>query len=203
MIGAQILGIGSQDGSVNLQSIVPQGNDCVDNVSLSKLGPYGTTEITYTWIDYGSEGGAYWTEDGDSKATGVTFIPGEALWIQASGSDQFVQSKGQVSTSDISVRLREGATMVSNPTPITIDIQKILPTGPDCVDNLSMSKVGPYGTTETTYTWIDYGSEGGAYWTEDGDSKASGSGVKIEPGAGLWLQASSTEQYIVFPGVEL
>ena len=201
MTTAQFVGVGTAGGVIDLQDLKPQGDDCVDNLNLSTLGPYGDTLITYTWIDYGSDGGAYWTEDGDTKAVGVTFQPSEAFWLQASSDQQSLQSSGEVSKEDITIQLREGATMVGNSTPVEVDLQDILPSGDDCVDNLNLSILGPYGDTLITYTWIDYGSEGGAYWTEDGDTKATG--VKIQPGAGVWLQASSTEQYVTFPGVEL
>lgn len=82
-----------------------------------------------------------------------------------------------------------------------MDLQDLIPQGDDCVDNLALSILDPYGTTLTTYIWIDYGSEGGSYWTEDGDSKALD--VTIDPGKGVWLQASSDAQYVTFPGVEL
>ena len=201
MTCAQFAPVDGTAEGMDLQDLIPQGDDCVDNLALSILDPYGTTLTTYFWIDYGSEGGSYWTEDGDSKAVGVKFKSSEAFWLQASSDTQFLQSSGAVCKEDVIIQLQEGATMVGNPTPISVDIQDILPSGEDCVDNLALSILDPYGTTLTTYFWIDYGSEGGSYWTEDGDSKALD--VSIAPGKGVWLQASSDAQYVTFPGVEL
>ena len=206
MVSPQFLNIGAST-STPLQSIVPVGESLSDNVVIQTLTPYGYTASAYMWIDYAGDSGdqtAWVDPDTYEIVEGVTFEPGQGLWVQGSESSQSLQTAGKVGKEDVSVTLREGATGTGNPFPTTVALQDILPSGDDLSDNVVIQTLTPYGYTASAYMWIDYAGDSGdqTAWV-DPDTYEIVEGVTFEPGQGLWVQGSSTNQSITFPAPEL
>ena len=204
VLTAQFCGIGATD-AMSLQSIVPTGDDIVDNVSLMTLDSYGRTVDSYAWCDYAGDSGEEvgWANDDLEIVEGVTFAPGQGLWISASSSEQNLQSAGKVGTEDVTITLRSGGTVVGNPFPVSVGLQDILPAGDDIVDNVSLMTLDSYGHTIDSYVWCDYAGDSGEEVGWVNDDLEVVEGVSFTPGQGLWISASSTEQTIRFPAHEL
>ena len=206
MVSPQFLNIGTSTATP-LQSIRPVGDSLSDNVVVQTLTPYGYTATAYMWIDYAGESGnqeAWVDPDTYEIVEGVTFEPGQGLWVQGSESGQSLQTAGKVGASDVTVTLREGATGTGNPFPVSVALQDILPSGTDLSDNVVIQTLTPYGYTAAAYMWIDYAGESGNQqaWV-DPDTYEIVSDVTFAPGQGLWVQGSSSAQSITFPAPEL
>ena len=91
MIVPQFLNVGANT-AMPLQSIKPLGDSLSDNVVIQTLTPYGYTESAYMWIDYAGDGTqeAWVNPDTYEIVTGVTFAPGQGLWIQGSSASQSI-----------------------------------------------------------------------------------------------------------------
>lgn len=137
------------------------------------------------------------------KAEGVTFAPGQALWVQGDSGENLIQSSGKVGTLDVAVQLRNGATLAGNPTPVAIDLQDII-CNAGCSDLVFIQTVDSIGLTVDNYGWVDYGGDNGdeLCWL-DLNTMEKAEGVTINPGQGLWIQGDNTDQYVMFPAVEL
>ncbi len=204
MTTPQFINVSGSEG-MPLQSIIPQGDDLVDNVYLKTLDAYGRTVVSYAWCDYAGDSGEEigWVNDDLEIVEGVTFTAGQGLWIQASSSEQGLQTAGKVGSDDVRVTLRYGAIGTGNPFPVSIDLQDILPEGDDLVDNVYLKTLDNYGRTETSYAWCDYAGDSGEEVGWVNDDLEIVEGVSFAPGQGLWIQASSSNQYLRFPAPEL
>lgn len=92
MVSPQFLNIGAST-STPLQSIVPVGESLSDNVVIQTLTPYGYTASAYMWIDYAGDSGdqtAWVDPDTYEIVEGVTFEPGQGLWVQGSSTNQSI-----------------------------------------------------------------------------------------------------------------
>ena len=79
--------------SVNLQDILPTGDDTSDNVTLQTLDAYGNSVDMYTWINWAGDSGDEegWVDDTYTIVSGVTFEPGQGFWVSGSSSEQGIQ----------------------------------------------------------------------------------------------------------------
>ena len=206
MTTPQFLNVGSSE-AMPLQSIKPTGDDTSDNVNIQLLDTYGRTLVTYLWVNWAGDEGDQeaWVDDDEfAIVEGVTFAPGQGLWVTGSSSAQGFQTAGSVGKSDVSVQLTSGATGLGNPFPVAIDLQDIIPQGDDTSDNVNIQLLDTYGRTLVTYLWVNWaGDEGDQEAWVDDDEFAIVEGVTFAPGQGLWVTGSSDSQYLRFPAPEL
>ena len=205
----QFLGVGSADGSVDLQSI--KCNDASsDSVSLQILNNIGIGGDSYNWINWYDPDGtgneeSCWVDPDYNKVEGFKVQPGQGLWVSGASEEQVFQSAGQVGTSDVAVQLRDGSTMTGNPSPVAIDLQDIRCNDASS-DSVSLQILNNIGIGGDSYNWINWYDPDGtgneqSCWVDPDYNKVEG--FKVQPGQGLWVSGASEEQYITFPGVEL
>ena len=197
LVAPQFLNVGSD--AMPLEAIVPTGDDTADNVSIQTCDAYGFTVDTYNWNNWVAEQPC-WVDDNFEIVSGVTFQPGQGLWVFGSDSTQGIQTAGKVGTSDVVVQLQSGATATGNPFPTTLALTDIVPLGEDTADNVSIQTCDAYGFTVDTYNWNDWVAEEPC-WVDDNFEIVTG--VTFAPGAGLWVFGSSSSQSIRFPAPEL
>ena len=197
MTAPQFLNIGSDE--MPLQSIIPTGDDTSDNVFIQTLTAGGMTLASYSWNDWACDEPC-WVNDDYEKVGGVSFAPGQGLWIQGSSATQGIQSSGQVGTEDVSVTLKYGFTAAGNPFPVAINLQDIIAEGSDTSDNVFIQTLTPGGLTIAAYSWNDWACDEPC-WVNDDYEKVEG--VIFAPGQGLWIQGLSEEQSVRFPAPEL
>ena len=201
MVSAQFLPVNGE--SYKLEDIIPVGDDLVDNINIKVLDAYGRTAdgFDFTWVDYIAEVPC-WIDGEYNVVEGVTFQPGQGLWIYGVNSSQKIRTAGQVGSSDILVNLREGAIGTGNPFPVDVALQDIIAEGDDTVDNVNIKILDAFGRTidGCDYTWVDYIAENPC-WV-DGEYNVV-ENVTFAPGQGLWVYGTSTEQAIRFPAPEL
>lgn len=82
--------------SLDLQDIIPEGDDCSDNVVIQLLDAYGYTidGASYMWINWAGDNGdeCAWVDDSDyTIKEGVTFAPGQGLWVYGTSEAQFIR----------------------------------------------------------------------------------------------------------------
>ena len=188
-----------------LQMIKPTGDETSDVVSIQTLDFAGRAIDTYIWCNWAGPDGDQeaWSDGSGEIIEGVKFAPGTALWIQGSDSTQGIQTCGEVSASDIVIQLRNGNIALGNPFPVSINLQDILPEGPDVSDNVSIQTLDFAGRAIDTYIWCNWaGPDGDQEAWSDGSGEII-EGVTFAPGAGLWVQGVSDQQSIRFPAPEL
>ena len=199
----QFVGVGSENGTIDLQEI-KCGEGCSDSVSLKILDSIGIGGDSYFWINWYGENGdeSCWVDGEFNKVDKFPIQPGEGLWVSADDATQTFLSAGQVGTSDVAVQLRAGSTMTGNPTPVAIDLQDIR-CGEGCSDSVSLKILNNIGIGGDSYFWINWYGENGdeSCWTDGEFNKVDK--FPIQPGEGLWVSADNSDQYIIFPGVEL
>ena len=205
----QFVGVGSEDGSIDLQDI-KCGEGCSDSVSLQVLDSIGIGGDSYNWIDWyenpaTGETESCWVDPEFNKVDKFPIEPGQGLWVSADDATQTFLSSGRVGTSDVAIQLRAGGTMTGNATPVTIDLQEIR-CGEGCSDSVSLQVLDSIGIGGNSYNWIDWyenpeTGETESCWVDPEFNKVDK--FPIEPGQGLWVSADSSDQYIIFPGVEL
>ena len=79
--------------SLDLQEILPTGNDTSDNVFIQTLDAFGRTVNSYGWINWAGDNGdeCAWVDDSYAIVEGVSFAAGEGLWIMTNSSEkQFI-----------------------------------------------------------------------------------------------------------------
>lgn len=76
--------------SINLQDIIPEGDDLSDNVAIQTLDAYGRTVDNYLWNDWMHES-ACWVDDEFNVVEDVTFAPGQGLWVYGSSNTQYLR----------------------------------------------------------------------------------------------------------------
>ena len=200
----QFLNVADESG-MPITALVPTGDDTYNNIAVQTLDAYGYTQDSYTWTDAGGDGWDEigWVNDDNAIVTDVVFAPGQALWVQGSSVDQALQTAGKVGKSDVSVQLKQGGTLSGNPFPVNLTIADLIPSGDDTYNNIAVQTLDAYGYTVDSYTWTD---AGGDSWDQIGwvnDDNEIVTDVVINAGQGLWIQGSSTSQYLTFPAPEL
>jgi len=75
---------------VDLQDIVPEGDDLSDNIAIATLDEAGYTVDTYVWNDW-SYDDPCWVNDSFEKVEGVTISAGQGLWVQGSSDTQYLR----------------------------------------------------------------------------------------------------------------
>jgi len=195
MVAPQFLTVGSS--TLSLDDIVPQG-DNLDDVNIQLLTSAGLTSVTYYWNTYMYET-PRWVDDSMVEVTGVTFSPGQGLWVGASDSTQSLQAAGEVGLSDVAIALQNGATATGNPFPVAVNLADVYPTG-DNLDDVNIQLLTSAGLTSVTYYWNTYMYET-PRWVDD--SMVEVTDVSFPAGQGLWVGASDSSQYLNFPAPEL
>ena len=190
-----------------LVNFKPTGADVYNNVNINRLNFQGYVTETYTWSDAGGESWDtpdVWVDDANNIITDVTFIPGEAIWVNGASADQGLQSAGEVSKIDLSVQLKSGATLVGNTFPTSVSIADVYPTGNEIYNNVNINRLDFQGYVTETYTWSDAGGEGWDtpdVWVDDANNIITS--VTFAPGEGFWVNAASDSQYLNIPAPEL
>jgi hypothetical protein len=80
--------------SVDLQDIIPEGDDTSDNVALQTLDAYGYTVANYLWVNWAGDSGDQeaWVDDEEFQIVeGVSFAPGAGLWVTGSSDQQSIR----------------------------------------------------------------------------------------------------------------
>ncbi len=201
MVVPQFVGI--QNNSIDLNTLVPTGAGTSDSVNIRVLDAFGRTieGCEYTWNDW-AQAKPCWVDGDWNEITGVTFTPGQGLWVYGSSTAQGLQSVGKVELSDVVVTLRNGATPTGNPFPVAVNLQDIVPQGDGVSDSVNIRVLDAFGRTieGCDYTWNDW-AQAKPCWV-DGDWNEV-TGVTFNPGQGLWVYGSSTSQSLLFPAPEI
>ena len=76
--------------AVNLQDILPIGDNTSDNVAIQTLDAYGRAVDTYVWCDWAGENfdQEAWSDGSGEIIDGVSFAPGQGLSVQGSAAGQ-------------------------------------------------------------------------------------------------------------------
>ena len=201
MVAPQFMPVSGEN--ITLESLIPRGDDASDNVNIRVLDAAGRTieGCDYTWNDWAGDH-ACWMDENYIEITGVSFAPGQGLWVYGSSSSQALQSAGEVGTNDVVVQLRFGATPTGNPFPVTIGLQDIVASGDEASDNVNIRVLDAAGRTieGCDYTWNDWAGDH-ACWMDENYQAIEG--VSFEPGQGLWVYGSNSNQTLRFPAPEL
>ena len=86
MATPQFINVGASS-DIELESLVPTGDDTSDNVEIQILTPGGNTDSFYTWNDWMYENPC-WVDADLNEVTDVTFAPGQGLWVMGSSTEQ-------------------------------------------------------------------------------------------------------------------
>ena len=210
--GAQFVAISGE--GIDLCDIIPTGYDkntyvggSITVQSLEANG-YMVAGSMYYWYD--DEDGTAWFDGNDEEVVRgqVNYGAGDAVWVNANSSSEALQSSGQVAEGSIDVYLRAGFKLVCNPTPVAVPFNDdnnngkfIAPMGYDAgtytggsIYAQKLDKDG-YTVAGSLYFWYD--DEDGTAWFDGNDEEVSG--VSLNPGEALWVNANSTTEKLSFP----
>jgi len=211
IIGIQFQNVGG-DGSLSIQNIKTEGfGDWGDDW----IKVYDPSTSRYTTARfYGEDAGGVYLDDtydedtklasgwGDTDqiAVGLTLDAGQGVWTQAESGGKVIVSGEVTSGNTVSVPVNS-MTLVANPLPMSVNIQKIKTEG---YGDWGDDWIKVYDPSTSLYTTARYYGEdaGGVYLddTYDEDTKlASGWGdtdqivvnLTIEAGQGFWTQAEN------------
>ena len=211
IIGIQFQNVGG-DGSLSIQNIKTEGfGDWGDDW----IKVYDPSTSRYTTARfYGEDAGGVYLDDtydedtklasgwGDTDqiAVGLTLDAGQGVWTQAESGGKVIVSGEVTSGNTVSVPVNS-MTLVANPLPMSVNIQKIKTEG---YGDWGDDWIKVYDPSTSLYTTARYYGEdaGGVYLddTYDEDAKlASGWGdtdqivvnLTIEAGQGFWTQAEN------------
>jgi hypothetical protein len=75
--------------AIDLQDIIPQGDNLSDNVDIRVLDAAGRTVdgCAWAWNDW-LEDDPCWANGDFEKAEGITFGPGQGLWVYGKNTNQ-------------------------------------------------------------------------------------------------------------------
>ena len=73
--------------TLNLQDVLPTGDDVSDSVSIMTLDAFGRTVDTYDWNDWAQDEPC-WVNGDFEKVEGVTFEAGQGLWVIGASTTQ-------------------------------------------------------------------------------------------------------------------
>jgi len=197
LVTPQFLTVGAE--AMPLQAITAIGEGTSDNVNIQTLDAAGYTVDSYLWNDWVAEKPC-WVNDSFEPVEDVTFSAGQGLWVGGASVEQGVQTAGKVGKDDVVFGLRSGYVATGNPYPVAIDLQDIIAQGEGTSDNVNIQTLDAAGYTVDSYLWNDWVAEKPC-WVNDSFEPVEG--VTIQPGQGLWVGGSSTEQSIRFPAPEL
>ena len=198
MLTPQFQNIGASE-AMPLESLTPTGDGTSDAVYIQTLDAYGRTVDSYYWNDWMYES-ACWVDGEYNAVSGVSFEPGQGLWVYGANGTQGLQSAGKVGKSDVAVQLQNGATGTGNPFPTSVALTDILPLGDGTSDTVYIQTLDAYGRTVDSYYWNDWMYENPC-WV-DGEYNAV-TDVNFVAGQGLWIYGANSEQSIQFPAPEL
>ena len=90
MLTPQFLGMGQS--ALSLQSLKATGDSTSDNVSIQTLDSFGNAVDTYIWCDWAGDESDQkaWSDGSGAIIEGVTFEPGQGLWVQGSSDRQSI-----------------------------------------------------------------------------------------------------------------
>lgn len=80
--------------AINLQDILPEGDDTSDNVNIQILDAYGRTQVTYLWVNWAGDEGDLeaWVDDDEfAIVEEVSFMPGQGIWATGSSTSQYLR----------------------------------------------------------------------------------------------------------------
>ena len=200
-------------------------------VNAQILTDVGVTEESYFWndfveYDYDGEGNDRtwygWYADGEEVAISrgdCVFAPGEGFMVicESYDFDYSLQSAGQVlTTADKPTELRLYQKLVSNPTPVTVDLTQCYIDGYDpfvegeggAYGEVNVQKLSDVGVTVESYFWndfieYDYDGEGNDRtwygWYADGEEAPIKVGdCTIDAGEGLMVICESYDYDYTF-----
>ena len=204
MATPQFVGIGSGVG-MGLQSIKALGDGASDSVIIQTLDTFGNGVDSYIWCNWAGDNGDQeaWSDGSGAIIEGVTFAPGQGLWIQGSAAGQAVMTAGEVGSSDVVINLTEGFTAAGNPFPVSVDLQDIIATGEGASDSVIIQTLDEYGNGVDSYIRCNWAGDNGDQEAWSDGSGAIIEGVTFAPGQGLWIQGSAEGQAIRFPAPKL
>ena len=76
--------------AIDLNDIIPTGDDVADNVAIQTLDAFGRTVDTYSWNDWVAETPC-WVNDDFEPLEDVSFVAGQGLWVFGSSEAQYLR----------------------------------------------------------------------------------------------------------------
>ncbi len=201
MLTSQFIAVSG--GLLSLDAFAPVGDTDLEGIEIQTLTAGGATDKAYTWNTW-MYSKPCWVDSTLAPVTDVAFDRGNGVWVFGTSSAQNLQTAGAVCTSDIVVQLRSGGTATGNPFPVSVALEDIMPVP---FNNLEASLEGVEiqtltagGATDKAYTWNTW-MYSEPCWVDS--TLAPVTGVTINPGEGLWIFGTGTDQAIRFPAPEL
>ena len=203
MVTPQFTACDGQD--INLTSLVPVGDE-IYGITVAKLNSFGGHTAEYLYTDCGgeSEEEIGWADPATNEMiTDATIAPGEGLWVGASSDKVVLQSSGAVGMKEAKFQLCAGNSASGNPFPTTVKVADLYFEGGAIPYGTTIAKLNSFGGHTAEYLYTDCGgeSEEEIGWVDPATNELTTD--VINPGEGLWINAESSDLYLVFPAPEL
>ena len=195
IVGTPFTSIEANATGLDIQSIKPADTQNSGGVSmLRRWNGSGYTEYFYFPEDQfgvGDEELPGWGDALQNEAN-VQIDLGEGYWIQSDKAETITLA-GEVADEE-TVSIGSGLTLISNPLPVDIDIQKIIPSDTQNSGGVSMLRMwNGSGYTEYFYFPEDQFGVGDEELPGWGDALQNEVHVTIPAGRGFWIQSDKAE----------
>ena len=187
--------VGGTTGGLDIQSIKPSDTENSGGVSLLRSWNGTSYDLYYYYpadqFGVGEDEIPGWG-DVDQEEISVTIPSGDGVWIQSDKAEVITVS-GEVSD-NATVSIRSGLSLVSNPQPVAINIQNIVPSDTQNSGGVSLLRLW----NGTSYDLYYYYPEDQFGVGEDelpgwGDVDQEEVSVSIPSGTGFWIQSDKAE----------
>ena len=217
-VGPTFLPVGGGD-KVNLADIAIKGHDgeCADEVFIQSLTADGdmVAGSVYTWYNFIDGADVYygWMNEGGDFVTredGVEYDIAEGVWLNSTSNELSYETSGEVDQIGSSYPLDIGFQLVCNTMPMNVNLFDVKVEGHDgeCADEVFIQSLTADGdmVAGSVYTWYNFIDGDDVYYgwmNEGGDFVTREDGITYKPGEGIWVNSSSDELAVEYPGVEI
>ena len=179
----------------------------------------GTIEgSAFQWFDDEDNGQGWWDMDNSQivEPGEVTLPAGTGLWLESFDNTVKLESAGQVLQAGIDVNLCAGNTLVVNPYPVAVTLNRLAAGGKFMAiagyikDEYEFGSVwmqqlnAEGGTVEgSAFQWFDDEDNGCGWWDMDNSLIVEDDDVKLDAGIAVWIEATSEDEKISFPALTI
>ena len=189
--------------SYPLSELSVTGSDGMGDVVVQTISSEGLWDGEYYYLTedgWGVPTGWYKDAFGDEAADDIVLPQGTALFVTSANNDITLLVSGEVAKGNVLVPFAQGAGIVGNCTPVSVDLNDVAVEGSDGMGDVVAQSISAEGTWDGEYYYLSedgWGVTTGWYKDAFGDEAADD--VTLDPGDSLFVTSANNDVTFVFP----
>ena len=189
--------------SYPLSELSVTGSDGMGDVVVQTISSEGLWDGEYYYLTedgWGVPTGWYKDAFGDEAADDIVLPQGTALFVTSANNDITLLVSGEVAKGNVLVPFAQGAGIVGNCTPVSVDLNDVAVEGSDGMGDVVAQSISAEGTWDGEYYYLTedgWGVTTGWYKDAFGDEAADD--VTLDPGDSLFVTSANNDVTFVFP----